>query len=342
MKLVDKTTLNRILRTSLSNDSLNLILMPTEACNFRCTYCYEDFRLGRMKPTVVAGVKNLIATRAPELSRLDLSWFGGEPLLALELIEDVLHHVAALQRQHPALYHESVLTTNAWRLSRNVFERLLRLGVRTYQISFDGPRELHDKKRVRADGAPTFDRIWKNVSMMREVEGSFHVILRIHVDRENESAMPGFIDQCQDAFGSDPRFEIYIRRLSRLGGPNDAQLPVLDREDGEKRIDELRERVRSATRTAAAAPPPSARPHVCYASRANSFVVRADGRIGKCTVALDHPANQVGVLHENGELEITAARMLDWMRGLKSRNPIELFCPMLGLADPSVPKAAAS
>jgi uncharacterized protein len=35
---------------------LHLILMPTEACNFRCVYCYETFALKEMKPDVVAGV----------------------------------------------------------------------------------------------------------------------------------------------------------------------------------------------------------------------------------------------------------------------------------------------
>ena len=30
---------------------------------------------------------------------------------------------------------------------------------------------------------------------------------------------------------------------------------------------------------------------VCYAARGNSYVVRADGRLNKCTVALEHPNN---------------------------------------------------
>ncbi len=338
---IDNKTLNQILRTSLSNESLNLIVMPTEACNFRCVYCYEDFKLGRMEPRVVRGIKNLLTNRAPELRQLDLSWFGGEPLLALDVMEDVLEHVAQLVAAHPGLHHESNVTTNAWKLSRPVFERLLQLGVRTYQISFDGPRELHDKKRVRADGAPTFDRIWRNVEAMRAVDAPFHVILRVHVDRENDAAMPEFIDQLQGTFGADPRFEIFIRQLSRLGGPNDAELPILVGEAGQRRIEELRRRLRPDDGRSAASPPVPSTPNVCYAARANSYVVRADGRIGKCTVALDHPANQVGVLHENGELEITAARMLDWMRGLKSRNPVELFCPMLGLAE-SAPKTAVA
>jgi uncharacterized protein len=348
---IDKAAIDSILRTSLANDALNLILMPTEACNFRCVYCYEDFKLGRMAPHVVRGVKNLLSARAPELQRLDLSWFGGEPLLALDVMGDILVHVGDLVRRHPGLYHESNITTNAWKLSRDVFERLLGLGVVSYQISFDGPRELHDKKRVRADGAPTFERVWNNVKALRDVDGHFKVVIRIHVDRENESAMPEFVDECRDTFGADSRFELFIRQLSCLGGPNDSRLPILRGEEGMDRIDELRRRAAGATEgapTASASASVGAKiqspavPSVCYATRANSFVVRADGRIGKCTVALDHPANQVGVLHENGELEITAARMLDWMRGLRSRNPIELFCPMIGLADPAPPQAAAS
>ena len=27
---------------------LNLIILPTEACNFRCTYCYETFENKKM------------------------------------------------------------------------------------------------------------------------------------------------------------------------------------------------------------------------------------------------------------------------------------------------------
>ena len=41
-----------VLQSSLTPSLLHLILLPTEACNFRCTYCYEDFRLGRMEPVV--------------------------------------------------------------------------------------------------------------------------------------------------------------------------------------------------------------------------------------------------------------------------------------------------
>ena len=56
---------------------LNLILFPTEQCNFRCTYCYEDFEIGRMSSGVVRGVKALLDARIDSLTSLLVSWFGG-------------------------------------------------------------------------------------------------------------------------------------------------------------------------------------------------------------------------------------------------------------------------
>src|SRR5262245_57541642 len=184
-----------VLRSSLNASTLHLILLPTEACNFRCTYCYEDFRLGRMEPWVVRGVKRLLEVRASGLARLDLSWFGGEPLLASDLLIDVLEHAQALAERHPQMQVGSDVTTNAWHLDRPLFARLLSLGVTRFQISFDGAREVHDRKRVQAGGQPTFERIWNHVLALREVPGEFEIRIRVHVDRENHAALPAFLDQ---------------------------------------------------------------------------------------------------------------------------------------------------
>lgn len=316
---------------ALSNDSLQLILMPTEACNFRCVYCYEDFSHGRMEPQVITGVKNLIAARAPDLRSLVLSWFGGEPLLARDIIEEILSHARSLVAQHPAVRLSSDITTNAWLLTPAVFTRLLALGVLRYQISFDGPKEWHDRKRVLAGGGGTYDRIWGNLLAMRDAPGDFEITVRVHVDRENQEAIPRFIDEYEKCFGQDARFKLFMRPLSRLGGPNDRRLPILGQDEGVRVIDQL---TRCADEKRLERSSAEKHASICYASQANSFLIRADGRINKCTVALNHPANQVGRILEDGRLEISSDRMVDWMRGLKSREPMELECPMIGLADP--------
>ncbi len=308
-----------VLQSSLTTRILHLILLPTEACNFRCTYCYEDFRLGRMEPWVVRGVKQLLTARAGGLDRLDLSWFGGEPLLARDLVLEVLEHAQALARAYPGLSVGSDITTNAWFLDRGLFQQLLALGVTRYQISFDGPQELHDRKRVRAGGQPTFERVWRNVLALREVPGAFEIRVRIHVDRANCAALPPFLDQCTEAFGEDPRFVLFLRPLSRFGGPDDAALPVFESAAEEEReLARLRRHLGERERESDAS---LVADGVCYAARGNSFLVRADGRLGKCTVALRHPKNDIGRIHEDGTLEIDAARAWPWMRGLASGDP---------------------
>ena len=115
----------KLLRESLSNDSLHLVLLPTEACNFRCIYCYEDFRYKRMEPWVMRGVKTLLARRAPGLRELNLSWFGGEPLLARDLIEDLMMHVGGLARAHAGLRVSADATTNGYLLTPEVADTLI-------------------------------------------------------------------------------------------------------------------------------------------------------------------------------------------------------------------------
>jgi|SRR5205823_1640970 len=315
------------LHDCLSDRVLQLIVMPTEACNFRCVYCYQDFAYGKMEASVVTGIKNLLSRRASTLLKLTLSWFGGEPLLANDIIEDILGYARGLTRQNPDLHLFSDITTNGYRLSRPLFERLLDLGVSLYQIPLDGPPEWHDKKRVLMSGRGTFQVIWNNLLAMREVGKDFTILMRLHVDRENYAALPGFIEDYRRVFGDDRRFKLFPRRISLLGGPNDATLPVF--EDGAGRKAEAALRRLAAHQQIDHILANDLTP-ICYAARANSFIVRANGRLNKCTIALEDPVNQVGRLEEDGHLKLEVPKLHGWMRGLVSGDAAELECPMHG------------
>jgi len=314
----------------LAANRLSLVLLPTEACNFRCVYCYEDFRHGRMGRSVVEGLKRWLTRRAEELDFLSLGWFGGEPLLARGVVEDVMDHVFMLGKRHPPLHLSTGMTTNGYLLTREVFKGLLSRGVTDYQISFDGPRSFHDRKRVLADGRATFDRLWENVSSMQSVEGEFLVDIRVHVDQENHGAIPEFIRMFAEAFADDPRFRLFIRALSQFGGPNDENVQVLGGGLEDPRILSLRElaaSLRITIHTELDNGP------VCYAAWANSFIVRADGRINKCSLALERPENQVGRITEEGLLELDQDLSMTWIRGLFSGEKEALACPLTGFPD---------
>ncbi len=318
-----------IVLSCITEHRLRLILMPTEACNFRCVYCYEDFAMGRMKRPVIEGVRNLLTHRAPELDDLRLSWLGGEPLLAHDIIEEILEHVAALQRTNPRLQLASDITTNGSRLTPPLFERLVSLGVSEYHISFDGPKASHDQRRVRVDGTGSFDVIWSNVEAMARSDSRFLAVIRLHVDAENHEQMPAFLDQFREAFGKDPRFRLFVRRISALGGPNDRSLPLLKGRRGDAALAAVIDR---ATDHGLSPVSEGDVVGICSAAKPNSFVIRSDGRLNKCSVALRHPDNQVGVLTPDGELELDGAKVPIWRRGLVSGDPEELICPAQGLA----------
>jgi len=72
-----------------SKKVLDLILLPTEDCNFRCIYCYEKFQKGKMKLEVINAVKRFIKKTVPSLEQLNIIWFGGEPFLASDIIQDI-------------------------------------------------------------------------------------------------------------------------------------------------------------------------------------------------------------------------------------------------------------
>ncbi len=321
----------------LANNVLRLIVLPTEACNFRCTYCYEEFEHGRMHGPVVAGLKRFIARRAPDLDTLTVSWFGGEPLLARDLVEDVMTFAQATRETHMQMRVHSDMTTNAFFLSRQVFRRLLDLGVGAYQISLDGTPDVHDRTRVLAGGRGTFQRIWDNLEAMRNVDDAFDVLLRVHVHRDNLASLPQLFRRLADAFAGDARFRVLLKPLAALGGPCDGRFPYLEPNQTDAVLARLRPMVDALGL-------PQVRPggDVCYAARGNAFVVRADGRVNKCTVALEHPANQVGRLHEDGRLQLHGDAMQAWMRGIAAGDEEALRCPMKGLADVEEPAGQVS
>lgn len=311
------------LNISELNKSLELTIMPTEQCDFRCTYCYEEFKLKEMSSDTVKAVKSLITKRVPDISYLNISWFGGEPLVAYKQVVDVMEHANSSKLElNPNLSLTSEMTTNGYKLTEDKLRKLVKLGVKQYQISFDGDKDEHDKLRVKRDGKPTFDVIWKNVTNAKLIDMDFIMLLRLHVNSDNEPSSTRFLDRVKSEIGKDSRYTLYIRKLSRLGGKNDTSLPILaeDSKSVERLIDTAH---KLGLKTM-----DIGREYVCYAAKPNAYVIRSDGSLSKCTVNLYDGHNKVGRLLRDGSLEVEKDKVLLWSRGIFSGDKEELGCPM--------------
>lgn len=312
---------------SFYNDRLHLILLPTEKCNFRCTYCYEDFSIGRMTSETIQGVKRLIDRRLDDLRFLSVAWFGGEPLLARAVVEDISEHIVRATINQPNLHYEADMTTNGYLLDIPTVERLARLGIHLFQISLDGPESMHDRTRVRANGKGSFRQIWQNLLAIRDGVEPVNVLLRVHLTPDNLPFMPEFLVQIRETFLWDSRFQVLLKPVEHLGGPNDDKMEIISDEVRPRILAELEAIVLDG----AGVDRLYSAPQICYASRPNSLMIRANGLIGKCTVALSDPANTIGRLLPDGSLQIDNARLRPWLRGWATRDRATLECPYAAL-----------
>ena len=129
------------------DNKMLLTLMPTEECNFRCNYCYESFKKGKMSENIVKNIKSYISKHISNYSSLFLSWFGGEPLLALDIIEELSEFIINMSRRSKRNFYASI-TTNGYLLNAENFKRLLQCKVLHYQVTLDGLQQSHNKFRV--------------------------------------------------------------------------------------------------------------------------------------------------------------------------------------------------
>lgn len=312
----------------LTNRYLELIILPTEQCNFRCSYCYEDFSIGKMQKPTIEGIKNLLTKRIKELDTLKISWFGGEPLIARDIIYEISEHILDQIKESHVKYRGNI-TTNAFLLNSTVANKLNTLGVTDFQVSLDGPSDVHNKTRMRIDKSGSFDQIWHNLLALRNSNLDFNMMIRIHITPDNYESLFDLIGLLKSEFSGDNRFKLFFKAIADLGGPQSKTFTTVKKNDVDSIIKQISDAVDGmipivTTKNTQV-------PYVCYAAQANSFVIRANGSIGKCTVALNSTSNTVGKIMPDGSFEIDNDKIQPWFNGIKKLDTKILKCPLYGI-----------
>ena len=327
--LDERKVVSDLLQKERESAPFNLIILPHENCNFRCTYCYESFRRGKMTRSVVAGLKLLVRRQIKQSPGLAVAWFGGEPLLGQDVICELSESFISDCEQAGVPY-SSHMTTNGYLLTPDVVDSLIKHRVTQFQVTLDGPQATHDRTRTRAGGGSTYRHIINNLTQMRDSPHPFQMTIRVNFSPESIPLMDEFLAETSGLFANDSRFSAYFRPIGKWGGPNDAKLDTC--EFHEAADEKARLILRNLDYEFANALVKNAlRSHgtVCYAAKDSSIVVGADGTLYKCTLAFEDPRNQVGRLGEDGNLQIDEARWNRWVNtdGLDTSGCVR--CPFL-------------
>lgn len=156
---------------------MEVTLFVDHQCNLRCGYCYtgEKFKRRMSVEVMQRAIERALDTRPPHL---DLSFFGGEPLLHLDLLERARAHaeqrVAQLSGPRPRLRY--VLNSNLTLLDDDCVSWLLRAQPCVVFASLDGPATIHDSQRRDAAGHPSHARVLAGLARLRELGIAHHLV----------------------------------------------------------------------------------------------------------------------------------------------------------------------
>lgn len=318
-KDADEDSLNYLLDfDQLAMNELKLIILPTYNCNFRCTYCYQDFKETTMDGEFVNRIIKYVKREIHKYSGLNVGWYGGEPLLCVDIINklsrefiDICHSV---NRKYSA-----AITTNGYLLTKNVFEQMKKNHIILYQITLDGLKEVHDRDRKLIKGEGTFDYIIKNLKEISSQKGGgFRIQIRSNMQPNRINEYNEFLKFLWKNFGRDKRFRYWFTAVSNYGGDSIQKMePLLDS------FDDIYDLLISSDYNLDYSPyyyHLTARN--CIASARNCYIIAPDCSLLKCTIGLDQDANKIGYITEKGEAVYDYYKLAKWIhykRDVKSK-----------------------
>lgn len=173
-----------LLNNRYSSNYLSITIAPTLDCNFACIYCYEKGKRKKsyMSREVQEALVDFIKAKSKGISNINIAWYGGEPLLALDVIENITKKVLEICEEKDIEY-SSAIVTNGYNLTREVAKKINELKVSYIQVTIDGPEDIHNTRRPLKNGQSTFHTIVKNLHENTDLLP--RVSLRINTDKEN-------------------------------------------------------------------------------------------------------------------------------------------------------------
>ena len=151
----------------------NVTFQVTDACNLRCTYCYQINKGTHSMPFEVAQkfIDMLLENDENTQQYLDtktcdaivIEFIGGEPFLEVDLMDQIMEYFIKrmIETDHPWQYN--------WRISISsngtlYFDPKVQAFIKkwmehlSFNISIDGNKQLHDACRIFPDGTGSYDK----------------------------------------------------------------------------------------------------------------------------------------------------------------------------------------
>lgn len=292
----------RFAAASGDTDRLTLSIAPTYACNCRCPYCYEqdkDTAASMMGPDVRAAILAFVRERfaAHPFSQLSVQWYGGDPSLALDVVEELSGALIAWCDERGVAY-SAMMLSNCARIDGAAAALLARCRVESVLVTIDGPRDIHNVRRPTVEGDDAFAHVMDAIDALQangvRVDGMINldkVTMPLYPQLRRELAArgvdlaPAKLNDYAHTFGqghfAPPAFDLFTHEEFHLA-ERDAFLAE------PHAAEEFREMLRPVCR-------------FCEGQRANYFVVDYRGDVYRCDGWMGDRTRAIGSLMEREE-----------------------------------------
>ncbi|MGB9929400.1 MAG: radical SAM protein [Methanosarcina sp.] len=305
-----------------------LVIAPTLACNFACSYCYEqsdknlsheESNKNNQNAFMSAEIKLDILKYAEKVAKkgkdIFVTWYGGEPLLAKETVFELSQKIIAISEENKVEYSAGIIT-NGYLISKNsgIVENFKKCKIKFVHVTLDGPREVHDSRRMLKGNGSTFDRILEGIKLLKA--NDIEVYIRINTDRSNLDNINRLLEVLKENNLSDvfiylgqvipytagcKSYEsscILTEEFSRINQAFNRSLNLMGFEAG---------RLSFYPRFARA----------CDANRSDAFVFDPEGYMYKCWTEIGNKNSSIGnvrdLVNENNENNEKENREIQWL-----------------------------
>lgn len=184
-------------------DVLTLTIILTMNCNLRCIYCYQNnsdtcrIPSRRISKTVISNLLKFLGSYT-KIKTLEVTWFGGEPLLELEILKHISNLLIDFCLSNNIKYNASIIT-NGYLLDEKTALTLLNYKVTDIQLTIDGVKSIHDYRHRHIN--PKNSSYNKIISFLKlDICDLFYVNLRINIDKKNIDYVDNLLLELKDLY----------------------------------------------------------------------------------------------------------------------------------------------
>lgn len=180
-------------------------ILPTTACNARCYYCYEkDVPVFTMTEKIADDTVKFILNNSNSEKKVSIRWFGGEPTIASQRIDQICKGLA-----DNGIQYYSTMTTNGYLFDEEMVTRAITIwNLKSVMVCLDGTEKNYNdiKAYVNVKDNP-YQRVLRNISLL--LDSGIEVELRMNFDIGNFQDFEGILDEVNNRFHKNKLLQVH-------------------------------------------------------------------------------------------------------------------------------------